>query len=207
MSHQSRFDAWYWMLGAGALGRPKGMVWGGRREEGSGWGTHVYLHLFRSSREPWLIQILVPRVVLEDIVLMMSFLNWYWSFWNWFTYLIRCYWLSPEAESTELTGVNCLLLLLSRFSRVWLFRDMQNIYFDYSTHLHLRSLLISMIPLPFTLLFWVRVYTPFLCFLSRDDSLALLESWFGGSEFSQLLLVCKAFDFSFIFEWDPCWVQ
>ena len=33
------------MLGAGALGRPRGMVWGGRREEGSGWGTHVYLWL------------------------------------------------------------------------------------------------------------------------------------------------------------------
>ena len=32
-----------WMLGAGALGRPRGMVWGGRREEGSGWGTQVYL--------------------------------------------------------------------------------------------------------------------------------------------------------------------
>jgi len=31
------------MLGAGALGRPRGMVWGGRREEGSGWETHVYL--------------------------------------------------------------------------------------------------------------------------------------------------------------------
>ena len=30
-------------LGAGALGRPRGMVWGGRREEGTGWGTHVYL--------------------------------------------------------------------------------------------------------------------------------------------------------------------
>ena len=42
-SHQSRFDARYWMLGAGALGRPRGMVWGGRREEGSEWGTHVYL--------------------------------------------------------------------------------------------------------------------------------------------------------------------
>ena len=40
---QSRFDARYWMLGAGSLGRPRGMVWGGRREEGSGWGTHVYL--------------------------------------------------------------------------------------------------------------------------------------------------------------------
>ena len=25
------------------MGRPRGMVWGGRREEGSGWGTHVYL--------------------------------------------------------------------------------------------------------------------------------------------------------------------
>ena len=43
MSRQSRFDARYWMLGAGALGRPRGMVRGGRREEGSGWGTRVYL--------------------------------------------------------------------------------------------------------------------------------------------------------------------
>ena len=42
-SCQSRFDARYWMLGASALGRPRGMVWGGRSEEGSGWGTHVYL--------------------------------------------------------------------------------------------------------------------------------------------------------------------
>jgi len=41
-SHQSRFDAWYWMLGAGALGWPRGMVWGVRREEGSRWGTRVY---------------------------------------------------------------------------------------------------------------------------------------------------------------------
>ena len=31
------------MLGAGALGRPRGMVQGGRREGGSGWGTRVYL--------------------------------------------------------------------------------------------------------------------------------------------------------------------
>ena len=42
-SHQSRFDAQYWMLGAGALGQRRGMVWGGRREEGSGWGTRVNL--------------------------------------------------------------------------------------------------------------------------------------------------------------------
>ena len=43
MSCRSRFDERYWMLGAGALGQPRGMVWGERREEGSGWGTHVYL--------------------------------------------------------------------------------------------------------------------------------------------------------------------
>ena len=42
-SCQSRFDAWYWMLGAGALGQPRGMVRGGRKEEGSGWETRVYL--------------------------------------------------------------------------------------------------------------------------------------------------------------------
>ena len=42
-NRQSRFDARDWMLGAGALGQPRGMVWGGRREEGSEWGTHVYL--------------------------------------------------------------------------------------------------------------------------------------------------------------------
>ena len=42
-SRQSRFDVQYWMLGAGALGRPRGMVQGGRREEGSVWGICVYL--------------------------------------------------------------------------------------------------------------------------------------------------------------------
>ena len=48
MSRQSRFNARYWMLGVGALGRPRGMVRGGRREEGSGWGTRVH---------PWWIHV------------------------------------------------------------------------------------------------------------------------------------------------------
>ena len=47
-SRQSRFDARYWMLGAGTLGRPRGMVRRGRWEEGSGWGTRVY---------PWQIHV------------------------------------------------------------------------------------------------------------------------------------------------------
>ena len=40
---QSRFDAWYRMLGAGALGWPREMVWegGGRRVQD---GEHVYTH-------------------------------------------------------------------------------------------------------------------------------------------------------------------
>ena len=45
-SRQSRFDAWYRMLGAGAPGWPRGMVWEGRWEGGSGWGTRVHLWLF-----------------------------------------------------------------------------------------------------------------------------------------------------------------
>ena len=36
---QSRFIARYWMLGASALGRPRGMVWGGRRVQD---GEHMY---------------------------------------------------------------------------------------------------------------------------------------------------------------------
>ena len=36
------------VLRAGALGRPRGKGWGGRREWGSGWGTHV---------NPWLIHV------------------------------------------------------------------------------------------------------------------------------------------------------
>ena len=45
-SRQSRFDAQYWMLGAGALRLLRGRVWGGKREEGTGWGTQVYLYGF-----------------------------------------------------------------------------------------------------------------------------------------------------------------
>ena len=44
------------VLGAGALGRPRGMGWGGRREGGSGWGTHV---------NPWLIHVSVWQKPLQ----------------------------------------------------------------------------------------------------------------------------------------------
>ena len=48
MNRQPRFNAWHRMFRAGALGWPRGMVWGGRSEGGSGWGTCVY---------PWRIHV------------------------------------------------------------------------------------------------------------------------------------------------------
>ena len=42
MNHQSSFGAGYSFLGAGTLGWPRGMVWGGMWEGDSGWGTHVH---------------------------------------------------------------------------------------------------------------------------------------------------------------------
>ena len=50
MSHQSRFDARYWMLGAGALRRPRGMVWGGRRVLD---GEHEYVYLWWIHVDIW----------------------------------------------------------------------------------------------------------------------------------------------------------
>ena len=44
------------VLRAGALGRPKGMGWGGKQEEGSGWGIHV---------NPWLIHVNVWQKPLQ----------------------------------------------------------------------------------------------------------------------------------------------
>ena len=44
------------VLRAGALGRPRGMGWGGRREGGSGWATHV---------NPWLIHVNVWQKPLQ----------------------------------------------------------------------------------------------------------------------------------------------
>ena len=44
------------VLRAGALGRPRGIRWGGRREGGSRWGTHV---------NPWLIHVNVWQKPLQ----------------------------------------------------------------------------------------------------------------------------------------------
>ena len=44
------------VLGAGALGRPRGMGWGGRWEGGLGWGTFV---------NPWLIHVNVWQKPLQ----------------------------------------------------------------------------------------------------------------------------------------------
>ena len=45
---QSMLDTGYRMLGAGARGGSREVIWGGRWEQGSGLGTHVH---------PWLIHV------------------------------------------------------------------------------------------------------------------------------------------------------
>jgi len=53
---------------------------------------------------------------------------------------------------------------------------------------------------------WRQKQDPYICCLqethlkTRDTYRLKVKGWFGGAEFSELLLVCKAFDFSFIFE-------
>ena len=44
------------VLRSGALGRPRGMGWRGRREGGRGWGTHV---------NPWLVHVNVWQKPLQ----------------------------------------------------------------------------------------------------------------------------------------------
>ena len=73
-SCQSRFNARYWMLGAGALGQPRGMVWGGSREEGSGWGTHVYLWRIHFRMLHQKIPV-VPRIRQVNYVFVIVFHN------------------------------------------------------------------------------------------------------------------------------------
>ena len=63
---QVYYQEWNWLpaqvgcmrqvLRAGALGRPRGMGWGGRQEGGLGWGTHVNL---------WLIHVHVWQKTLQ----------------------------------------------------------------------------------------------------------------------------------------------
>ena len=51
MNHQSMSDAGYSMLGAGAWGWPREMLWGGRWEGGSCLGTHVRIKDFKIKKK------------------------------------------------------------------------------------------------------------------------------------------------------------
>jgi len=77
----------------------------------------------------------------------------------------------------------------------------QRVRHDWATELNW-----LMIPLPFTLLFWVRVYKPFLCFLSTENPLGIC--WRAGLVVLNSLSFClsvKLLIFPSLFEWDPCW--
>ena len=65
------------MLGAGALRRPTGMVWGGRREEGSEWGTHVYL--WQIHFDIWLNQYNIVKLNKIKLKKISFLINIYWG--------------------------------------------------------------------------------------------------------------------------------
>ena len=76
-SHQSRFDARYWMLGVVHWDDPEGgyREGGGRREEGSGWGARVYLWLihFDIWQNQYNIVKLKNKKIIKKIVLWLIF--------------------------------------------------------------------------------------------------------------------------------------
>ena len=54
------------VLGAGALGRPRGMGWGGRWEGGSGWGTHVnswLIHVHVRQKPLWYCKVINLQLI------------------------------------------------------------------------------------------------------------------------------------------------
>ena len=93
-NRQSRFDAFYRILGAGALGWPRGMVQGGRWEGGSGWGIHVH---------PWWIHVDVWQNQCNIVKQLASNLN---TLIN----LIKNKMHSEKKKKTA-DSINCLLFL------------------------------------------------------------------------------------------------
>ena len=75
MNRQSRFNERYW---AGALGWLRGMVWGGWREEGSGWGTRVFL--WRIHVDIWQNQYNIVK--LKNKKKRKSVVNIHWKGWS-----------------------------------------------------------------------------------------------------------------------------
>ena len=87
------------VLGAGALGRPRGMGWGGRWEGDSGWGTHV---------NPWLIHVNVwqkPLQYCKVIGLQLIKINGKKKLWCW-RRLLRVPWTARRSNPSMLKEIN-----------------------------------------------------------------------------------------------------
>ena len=69
------------VLKAGALGRPRGMEWGGRWEGGSGWGTHVntwliHVSVWQTPQYCKLISLQLIKITEKEIASHSSTLTW-----------------------------------------------------------------------------------------------------------------------------------
>ena len=97
MNCQSRFNAWYWMLGAGTLGWPRGMVRGGRWEGGFRMGTHV--HPWRIHVDMWQNQHNIVK--LKNKIKINKFIFWslHVQLWSFHVYLHSVFlWASLVAQ-------------------------------------------------------------------------------------------------------------
>ena len=134
-----------------------------------------------------IVYLLLGLILDHYEVSFLSFLSLYFKvYFIWYEYCYSCFLLSPFAwniffSSPSLSVCKCPLFrdvsLVNSIYRGLVFVYIQSVFvfwLEHSTHLHYWWILMSMIQLPFTFL-GVRVYTPFLCFMSREDPSAFVE--------------------------------
>ena len=173
-------------------------------------GAYIFITVISSSWIGPLIMMYCPSLSLFTAFVLVSFIGCEYCYFCFLLVSICLEYLFP-ALHFQSVYVPCFevgllqtayigVLFMYPFNQFWLLVGEFNAFM-------LKVIIAKYDPLPISFIVLGSSLHTFLCFLSREDPLHLLESWFGGAEFSQILLVCKAFDFSFIFEWYSCWVQ
>ena len=139
--------------------------------------TFIFIIVLSSWTHPLIIMwfpsfsftmVFISKCILSDISIAAPAFFWFSFAWN----------ISFHSHSVCMCTLFWGGSLVDSIYKVLVFVSVQLVFvfwLEHLTHLHLRWLLISMILLPFILLFWVYFYKTFLCFLSREHPLAFVE--------------------------------